>query len=413
MLFVFQSIYAWADAPMTWIEEGFSALGSGMRSIMPEAWFTDLLVDGIITGLGGVVIFVPQITILFLLLAILDEVGYMSRAVFMFDGLMQRVGLNGRSIVALISSGACAIPAIMSTRTIANWKERLITILVSPLISCSARLPVYAVLIGFVVPKETVGGVFNSQGLAFMGLYLLGIVAALVSAWVFKMIIKSEERSFLMIELPQYKKPLIKNVLLSVKEKVMSFIIGAGKVILVISIVLWFLASYGPPIDMQNAEDTATKIASNQGLSEDEATDLIASYRLESSYAGHMGKWIEPAIAPLGFDWKMGIALITSFAAREVFVGTMATIYSVGSNDDELTVRKQMAAEINPKTGLPRYDMATSLSLLLFYVFAMQCMSTLAVTKRETKSWKWPAVQLGFMSVLAYMTSLIAYQWLG
>ncbi len=412
MLLVFQSIYAWADAPQSWIEEGFSSLGQGVRSIMPEAWFTDLIVDGIIAGLGGVVIFVPQITILFLLLAILEEVGYMSRAVFMFDGLMQRVGLNGRSIVALISSGACAIPAIMSTRTIANWKERLITILVSPLISCSARLPVYAVLIGFVVPKETVAGIFNTQGLAFMGLYLLGIFAALFSAWIFKLIIKSDERSFLMIELPQYKQPLIKNVLLSVKEKVMSFIIGAGKVILVISIVLWFLASYGPPIDMQNAEASAIKTASDQGLDEDKTTDLIASYRLEASYAGHMGKWIEPAIRPLGFDWKMGIALITSFAAREVFVGTMATIYSVGSSDDTLTVRKQMAAEINPKTGLPRYDMATALSLLLFYVFAMQCMSTLAVTKRETKSWKWPMVQLSFMSVLAYMSSLIAYQFL-
>jgi len=412
MLLVFQSIYAWSEAPMTWIEEGFSALGSSIRLLLPEAWYTDLIVDGIIAGLGGVVIFVPQITILFLLLALLEEAGYMSRAVFMFDGLMQRVGLNGRSIVALVSSGACAIPAIMSTRTIGNWKERLITILVSPLISCSARLPVYAVLIGFVVPKETVSGIFNLQGLAFMGLYLLGIVAALVSAWVFKLLIKSDERSFLMIELPQYKKPMLKNVILSVKEKVMSFIIGAGKVILVISIVLWFLASYGPPTDMKNAETTALQIAAAQNLSEDKTTDLIASHRLESSYAGHMGKWIEPAISPLGFDWKMGIALITSFAAREVFVGTMATIYSVGSSDDTLTIRKQMAAEINPKTGLPRYDRATALSLLLFYVFAMQCMSTLAVTKRETKSWKWPMVQLTFMSVLAYVSSLMAYQFL-
>lgn len=412
MLLVFQSIYSWAEAPMTWIEEGFAGLGGLVREVLPQGWLVDLLVEGVIAGLGGVVVFVPQITILFFLLAILEEVGYMSRAVFMFDGLMQRVGLNGRSIVALISSGACAIPAIMSTRTIANWKERLITILVSPLISCSARIPVYAVLIGFVVPSQTVAGIFNLQGLAFMGLYLLGILAALLSALVFKLIIKSEERSFLMIELPQYKQPQIKNVLLAVKEKVTSFIVGAGKVILVISIVLWFLASYGPPAQMQKATATATELSLAQGLDPTETENMIAAHRLEVSYAGHLGKWIEPTISPLGFDWKMGIALITSFAAREVFVGTMATIYSVGSSDDEMTVRNQMAAEINPKTGMPRYDVATSLSLILFYVFAMQCMSTLAVTKRETKSWKWPIVQLSFMSILAYLSSLIAYQWL-
>jgi len=410
MFLVFQSIYAWADAPQAWIENGFLGLASVVRSVMPEGWFTDLITEGVIAGLGGVLVFIPQITILFLLIAILEEIGYMSRAVFMFDTLMQKVGLNGRSIVALVSSGACAIPAIMSTRTIANWKERLITILVSPLISCSARIPVYTVLVGFVVQENTVGGIFNSQGLAFMGLYLLGIVMALGSAYIFKLIIKSNDQSFLMIELPQYKQPMIKNVLLAVKEKVWSFIVGAGQIILVISVILWFLASYGPGGQMELAASEAMSVAQTEGLNQSDTDNLISSYQLESSYAGHLGKFIEPAIKPLGYDWKIGIALITSFAAREVFVGTMATIYSVGSTDDELSVREQLAAEINPDTGGMRYDFATSLSLLLFYVFAMQCMSTLAVTKRETKSWKWPAVQFIFMSVLAYMSSFAAYQ---
>lgn len=411
MFFIFQSIFAWATAPMDWIEQGFALLSSWVQKALPASWMTDLLTEGIIAGLGGILVFVPQIALLFLLITALEEVGYMSRAVFMFDSIMQRFGLNGRSIVALISSGACAIPAIMSTRTIANWKERLITILVTPLISCSARIPVYTVLIGFVVPPKVIAGIFNLQGIAFMGLYLLSIIAALFSAWVFKKILKSEERSFLMIELPQYKQPQLKNVLLTVKEKVGTFIVEAGKVILVISIILWFLASYGPPKAMESAVSETQSIIDAQGIDPTSAEDMIASAKLEASYAGHLGKLIEPAIKPLGFDWKIGIALITSFAAREVFVGTMATIYSVGSTDDEITLRERMALERNPFTGGPRYDIPTALSLLLFYVFAMQCMSTLAVTRRETKSWKWPIVQLSFMSVLAYISSLIAYQW--
>lgn len=410
MFVMFQSIYAWSEWPMTFIEESFASLGQLIQNNMQDHWFRSLLVDGVIAGLGGIVIFIPQITILFLLIAFLEEVGYMSRAVFMFDGVMRRFGLNGRSIVALVSSGACAIPAIMSTRTISNWKERLTTIMVAPLISCSARIPVYAVLVGFVVPSTTVLGIFNAQGLVFMGLYLLGIVAALVSAWVFKLILKSDEPSYLMIELPQYKTPIWKNIFYTVKEKVVTFIVEAGKVIFVISIVLWFLASYGPGEKMQLAEQNAKTEASAQSMDADDTENLIASYRLESSYAGHLGKLIEPTIAPLGFDWKMGIALISSFAAREVFVGTMATIYSIGNTDDELTIREKMAGEINPVTKLPVYNMATSLSLLIFYVFALQCMSTLAVTKRETKSWKWPAIQFTYMGVLAYLGSLIVFQ---
>lgn len=412
MMLVFQAIFSWSEWPMSLIESSFAFAEGFVHRNLPPGWFNDLLSNGVIAGLGGIMVFIPQIAILFLLISILEEVGYMARAVFMFDRIMQRFGLNGRSIVALISGGACAIPAIMSTRTISNWKERLITILVTPLISCSARIPVYTILIAFAVPKTYIGGIFNSQAIAFMGLYVLGIMAALLSAWVFKQIIKNRELSYLMIELPHYRKPIAKNVLVNVNQKVWTFITEAGKVILIISIILWFLASYGPAADMKRAEEVALLQASENGYTEPETDDLIASLKLEASYAGNMGKWIEPVIKPLGFDWKIGIALITSFAAREVFVGTMATIYSVGSTEDELTLRQKMATEINPDTGGIRYDMATAVSLLLFYVFALQCMSTLAITKRETKSWKWPLVQFVFMGALAYLSSFGAYQLL-
>lgn len=409
MLLMFQSIYSWASYPMDLIDEFFGSAGTMVRGILPQSWFTDLLVDGIIAGLGGILIFIPQITILFLLIAILEESGYMSRAVFMFDGLMQKFGLNGRSIVALVSSGACAIPAIMSTRTIGNRTERLITIMVSPLISCSARIPVYTVLIGFVVAPGSVG-IFNTQGLAFMGLYLLGIIASLVIALIFKWVLpKDEDGSYLMMELPIYKKPIWKNVLLTVKEKVQAFVVEAGKVILFISIILWFLASYGPGDKVRLAEQEAISQAMDQQLAEEDKENLIASKRIEASYAGHLGKFIEPAIEPLGFDWKIGISLLTSFAAREVFVGTMATIYSIGSSDDETSVTAQMRKERRPDGSLV-YSFATSLSLLIFYVFALQCMSTLAVTRRETNSWKWPIVQFVYMGLLAYLGSLIVYQ---
>jgi ferrous iron transport protein B len=412
MLLVFQAIFAWAGTPMEWIETFFTFVGDQVRAILPAGWFTDLLTDGIIAGLGGVLVFIPQITILFLLIAILEEVGYMARAAFMFDQVMQSFGLNGRSIVALVSGGACAIPAIMSTRTIGNWKERLITILVTPFISCSARIPVYTVLVGFVVPPRTVLGIFNMQGLAFMGLYLLGIVSALGAAYIFKLILKTREQSFLMLELPEYRVPVARNVGLTVWEKVQSFVVEAGKIILGVSIILWFLASYGPPGEMAAAETEALSAAEQLQLDETETDNLVASRKIEASFAGHIGKAVEPVIRPLGYDWKIGIALITSFAAREVFVGTMATIYSIGSADDEFTVRERMAQERNPLTGEPVYNLATALSLLLFYVFAMQCMSTVAVVKRETKSWKWPAIQFAFMTGLAYLSGLLAYQLL-
>ncbi len=412
MLMVFQAIFAWAGTPMEWIEAFFTFIGDQTRLILPAGWFTDLLTDGVIAGLGGILVFIPQIAILFLLISILEEVGYMARAAYMFDQIMQSFGLNGRSIVALVSGGACAIPAVMSTRTISNWKERLITILVTPFISCSARIPVYTVLIGFVVPPRTVLGFFNLQGIAFMGLYLLGIIAALGSAWIFKQILQTSERSFLMLELPEYRVPVARNVGLTVWEKVKSFVLEAGKIILGVSVVLWFLASYGPPAEMAAAEAQAIETAAERGLDEDAAANLIASRKIEASFAGHLGKAIEPVIEPLGYDWKIGIALITSFAAREVFVGTMATIYSIGSADDEFTVRERMAQERHPITGAPMYGTATALSLLLFYVFAMQCMSTVAVVKRETKSWKWPIIQFTFMTLLAYLSALFAYQLL-
>jgi ferrous iron transport protein B len=412
MVLVFQAIFAGATYPMDWIEAGFGILGEWLQETGPESWWMDLLVNGVVAGLGGILVFIPQIAILFLLISILEELGYMARAVYLFDNLMGRFGLNGRSIVALISGGACAVPAIMSTRTISNWKERMITILVTPLISCSARIPVYTLLIGFAVPEVIVGGVFNLQGLAFMGLYVLGILAALGAALVFKWILKSNDRSFLTLELPDYRRPHAKNVLLTVYEKVKTFTLEAGKVILAISIVLWALASYGPSKAMEEARTTAAQQVQELQLDENAAADLMASREMEASYAGHLGRAIEPAIQPLGFDWKIGIALITSFAAREVFVGTMATIYSIGSAPDEFSIRDKLATEVNPATGELVYNRATSWSLLIFYVFAMQCMSTLAVVKRETKTWKWPIIQFLFMSGMAYLGSLLVYQWL-
>lgn len=409
MMLVFQAIFAWASYPMDLIDGAFGDLSAFLGDTLPEHWLSSLLVEGIIPGIGGVVIFVPQIAILFLLISILEEIGYMSRVAYLFDRLMQYFGLNGRSLVAMISSAACAIPAVMSTRTISNWKERMITIMVAPLISCSARIPVYALLVGFVVPSETVWGVFNMQGLAFGGLYLLGIVGALLSALLMKYIIKSAHKSYLLLEMPTYKVPDLRNAGLAVLGKVKTFVWEAGKVIFFISIVLWGLSSYGPKEDMLVVKIEVETLAKSEILSADELATIEANKKLEASYVGHIGKFIEPVIEPLGFDWKMGIALVTSFAAREVFVGTMATLYAVGDAEDGATLRSKMERAINPKTGKPLYSIATAWSLLLFYVFAMQCMSTLAVVKRETKSWKWPMIQFTYMTLMAYFSSLIAY----
>ncbi len=410
LFLLFQAIFAWAAYPMDLIDAGFASLVGYLKDTLPEHMLTDLLTEGVIAGLGGIIIFVPQITILFCLIAFLEDIGYMSRAVFLSDNLMRKFGLNGKSVVSLISGVACAIPAVMATRTISNWKERTITMFVTPLMSCSARIPVFTVLIAFVVPQKTMLGIFNLQGLAMTCLYLLGATAALLSAWVMKKILKQREVSSFMMELPSYKMPHWKNIVYTVWGKVQVFVVEAGKVILVISIVLWFLASYGPGNSM---EEAAAEVQRTSTTTDTELVEKrMAAKQLEASYAGRLGKFIEPVIAPLGFDWKMGIALITSFAAREVFVGTMATIYSVGDSDAPQPLIQKLRTLKDPETGKAVYDVPTSLSLLLFYLFAMQCMSTLAVVYRETNGWKWPLLQLVYMSGLAYVVSLLAYQLL-
>ncbi len=409
MLLVFQAIYDWSAVPMDLIESFFSELNIGLKKYLPEHWTTDLLTDGVLAGLSGILIFIPQIAILFFLVTLLEEIGYMARVVFMFDKTMRRFGMNGRSVVSLISGGACAVPAIMSSRTIGSWKERLITTMVTPFISCSARLPVYAVLIGLAVPAKRVFWIFSWQSLTFGSMYLLGVVAALVSGYILKKILRTREVSYLAIELPVYRMPHWRNLWLTVWEKVLAFVIGAGKIILVISIILWALASFGPGDTMEQAKTVAQAEAAAQQLGEVATDDLIAAHQLEASYAGHLGKVIEPAIRPLGYDWKIGIAIVASFAAREVFVGTMSTIYSIGSAEDDVLLREKMRTATFDESGLPVYTLATALSLLVFYALAMQCMSTVAVVKRETGGWKWPIIQFAYMSVLAYLLAWIVY----
>lgn len=408
LLVLFQSIFSFSKYPMDWIEMGFLRLGAFLHEVLPPGAAADLLVDGALAGLSGVVVFLPQIVILFAFIAILEDTGYMARVTFMMDKLMHSVGLNGKSVVPLISGIACAVPAIMATRTIENWKDRLITILVIPLMSCSARLPVYTLLISLVVPNQYVGGLFNLQGLALMGMYLIGFLAAILASLVMQRLIKSRGKGFFLMELPVYRMPRWSNIGLTLFEKSKTFVVEAGKVIVAVSIVLWALATYGPTQRMQEIEQ---KYASMENTPTHQLE--MKSERLESSYAGILGHTIEPIIRPLGFDWKIGIALITSFAAREVFVGTMATIYSVEGNDGNiLSVRDKMKNAKSAVTGLPVFSLATAFSLMFFYAFAMQCMSTLAVVLRETKHWKWPLVQLVYMTTMAYMASFFIYQLL-
>ncbi|MEM9673666.1 MAG: ferrous iron transport protein B [Bacteroidota bacterium] len=411
LLLIFQAIFAWAAAPMDFIDLIFGKLGSWISESLPEGPLTNLLAEGIVPGIGGVVIFIPQIAILFAFITILEESGYMARVVFLMDKLMRKVGLNGRSVVPLISGLACAIPAVMAARGIDDWKDRMITIFVTPFMSCSARLPVYVILIGLVVPEQTYLGVFNLAGLVLMGMYLLGFFMAISSAWVMKLIIRTNSRGFLVMELPTYRWPRWQNVGITVLEKSRTFVFEAGKIILAVSIILWVLASYGPGDSMQQAEDKVRQTAQEQPSSVENIDHQIASVRLQESYAGHFGKWIEPVIRPLGYDWKIGIALITSFAAREVFVGTIATLYSIGDTESESTIKSRLRNEVNPETGGPRYTTAVAFSLLVFYAFAMQCMSTLAIVKRETKSWKWPMLQLTYMTVVAYLGAFLVYQF--
>ena len=407
LLTIFQVIFDWSSIPMDFIDESFTNLSEYTKRTLPPGLFTNLLAEGIISGLGGIVIFIPQIAFLFLFIAVLEETGYMSRVVFLMDRGLRKYGLSGKSVIPLISGTACAIPAVMATRNIENWKERLITILVTPFTTCSARLPVYLILISLVIPEGTFLGM-GYQGLTLMGLYLLGFVMALLSAALLNRILKIQSKTYFVIEMPDYKLPLIKNVAITVFEKTKSFVVEAGRIILAISILLWLMASFGPGENFNEAEAIVKSQPKSQLLSPEELENEIASYKLEHSFIGILGKSIEPAIAPLGFDWKIGIALISSFAAREVFVGTLATIYSVGNNQEE-TIKNRMKAERKPNGEL-LFDLPTGVSLMLFYAFALQCMSTLAIVKKETNGWKWPMIQLFSMTLIAYLSSLIVYQ---
>ena len=456
LMLIFQVIFEWSTYPSDFIDEQFAFASKWLKNTFPSGILTNLLAEGILSGIGGIVVFIPQIAFLFLFIAILEESGYMSRVVFLMDRLMRPFGLSGKSVVPLMSGAACAIPAVMATRTIENWKERLITILVVPFTTCSARLPVYLILIALVIPKGDFFGL-SYQALTLHLLYLLGFGMAVLAASVLNKVLKIKSRSLFMIEMPSYRMPLFRNVFYTVVEKTKSFVFGAGKIILAISIVLWFLGTNGCSYEFKNAEEIVDKRIEENGLSEYSKNHIkknvkfsdrekekniqnvldsvrinpvndnlgfwnsellkkakkqeIASYKLEHSYMGYIGKAIEPVVKPLGYDWKIGIAVLTSFAAREVFVGTLATIYSVGSDDEE-TIKNRMAAEFDESSKKPLFNLASGISLMLFYAFAMQCMSTLAVVKRETNSWKWPLLQLVFMSIIAYVVALVAYQLL-
>ncbi|MCP4975825.1 MAG: ferrous iron transport protein B [Maribacter sp.] len=454
LLTIFQAIYDWSSYPMDFIDESFASASEWVKNTLPVGTLTNLIAEGILSGIGGIVIFIPQIAFLFLFISLLEESGYMSRVVFLMDRIMRPFGLSGKSVVPLISGTACAIPAVMATRNIENWKERLITILVTPFTTCSARLPVYLIIIALVIPEGRFLGL-GYQALTLMLLYLIGFGAAIISAMVLNKVLKIKSHTFFVVEMPSYKLPLLKNVVYTVWEKTKSFVFGAGKIILAISIILWFLGSNGITDNYENAESIVENRINTEGftmynqkslendlvayqnalndsiakgvypintiqetdsisrfkivLMEKAKNQEIASYKLENSYIGNMGKAIEPMVKPLGYDWKIGIALITSFAAREVFVSTLATIYSVGS-DEEDTIKHRMAAEVNTDSKKPLFNLASGISLLLFYAFAMQCMSTLAIVKKETNSWKWPTAQLVFMSLFAYIVALIAFQ---
>ena len=405
LMTIFQSIFDWSSIPMDFIDSTFASLSEILKSKLPQGIFTNLLIEGIIPGLGGIVIFIPQIAFLFFFISILEETGYMSRVVFLMDRGLRRFGLSGKSVIPLISGTACAIPAVMATRNIENWKERLITILVTPFTTCSARLPVYAILIALVIPEGSFLG-FNYKGLMLMALYLVGFVMALLAALILSKTLSIKSKSYFVVEMPNYKIPLFKNVGITVWEKTRTFITEAGKIILAISILLWIMASYGPGKDFYEADQIIFQ--DYPELNQAEMDIKVSSYKLEHSYIGILGKTIEPLILPLGYDWKIGIALISSFAAREVFVGTLATIYSVEGSEED-TIKNKMSSEVRAD-GKPLFNMASGISLMLFYAFAMQCMSTLAIVKKETNSWKWPTIQFFGMTLLAYIVAFSTYQ---
>lgn len=398
MLFIFQSIFSFSGVPMDWIDGFFGAASSWANETIQPAWLADIVGNAILPGLGGILIFIPQIAILFFLLGILESTGYMSRISYLSDRWLRRFGLSGSSVIPLLSGIACAIPAVMSARSITDERERLAAILVSPFMTCSARLPVYAVLIGLIFPEDAYLWIFNVKGLILLGLYLLGTITALLAAWAFTKWKSSTDTTLWMLDLPRYQMPNWSDIFKHAYLKTKAFVVGAGKIILAFSIVLWFIASFSPHTESFFQEEIAKQTEHSE-----------ASIRLEYSYAGYLGKTIEPVIRPLGYDWKIGIALISSFAAREVFVGTISTVYSIGS-EEEMTIIERLQTEVNPETGKKRFNWATCISLLLFYAFAMQCMSTIAIVKKETGGWKWPIIQTTGMMVLAYVSALVAYQ---
>jgi ferrous iron transport protein B len=412
LFILFQSIFWLASYPMSWVEQGFAFTGDWLGALMAPGLFKDLLINGVLAGISGIAVFVPQIMILFGLITILEDSGYMARISFLTDRIMRTAGLNGRSVMPLISGMACAVPAIMAARTIQNRKERLITIMITPLMSCSARLPVYTMLIALVIPDKSLFGFLNLQGLVLMGLYLLGFFMALVVAKVMNYVIKTKERTFFLMELPVYRAPRWKNVGITMIQKGKLFIKDVGKVIVVLSLILWALAAFGPPARMQTVEEKYAVLERMHPEQRVALERLHATEKLEHSFAGIMGHAIEPVIRPLGYDWKIGIALITTFAAREVFVGTMATLYSVGDAEAGKTTLHEKMRDAKRDDGTPVYTLAAGLSLLIFYVFAMQCMSTLAIVKRETRSWKYPVIQFIYMSGIAYLGALLVYQLL-
>jgi ferrous iron transport protein B len=411
LFLLFQSVFWVATYPMNAIETVVSYIGGLLGKLLPQGWFADLIINGVVAGLGGIVVFVPQIMILFGLITLLEDTGYMARISFLSDRIMRKVGLNGKSVMPMIGGFACAVPAIMNARNIENSKERLLTILVTPFMSCSARLPVFTILASLVVPNEYIFGFLSLQGLVLMGLYVLGIVVAMAVAYVLNVFIKIKEKSFFILELPIYRQPRWKNIVVTMVEKAKVFVFDAGKVIMVISLVLWALSSYGPRDKIKAIETNYENEVRLNPEKMEEYEVLKSQQLLENSYAGILGRTIEPVIQPLGYDWKIGIALVTSFAAREVFVGTMATLYSVGGDADEnsVTLRNKMASA-KRTDGIAVYTKATGYSLMIFYLLAMQCMSTLAVVKRETGTWKWPLIQLGYMTTIAYLLSFIVYQ---
>ena len=409
LFLVFQAIFSWSTVPMEWVEWLFAEASDFTMRTLPDGVLRDMIVNGVLSGLSGVMVFLPQIIILFAFIAILEDVGYMARVGFIMDRIMRPFGMNGKSIVPLISGMACAVPSIMATRGIENKRERLITILVVPLMSCSARLPVYTLLIAMLVPETAKWGPFNLHGVVLMFMYLLGFAAALFSAFLFKAFVKQPERNYFMMELPGYKLPVWINILITIYDKSKAFVWGAGKIIVAVSVVLWALASFGPRDDMRAIEAKYLKLATQDNLQTEALETAKATEKLQASYAGQFGKWIEPVIKPIGFDWKIGIALLTSLAAREVFVGTMSTIYSVGGEFENLDgIRQKMQSETD-ENGNPIYTIATVLSLLIFYAFALQCMSTVSVVHTETKSIKWTLIQFGYLTALAYVSSLVVF----